>query len=191
MKIFITAFLTCLPMAIYCQGSYDYEPSKEYPYGQPHPDAPTAVADFEPMIGKSECKSESRKQDGTWNEPVDMYWTFKYILNGHGVQDETLKADGRHSGSIRQYIADSARWYVHYYSNGSPSIVLPVWEGNKEEGKIVLYRDQKAPNGTDGYYRLTFSDFTEKGYNWVGAWVSKDESVVYPTWKISCTKLEE
>ena len=190
MKTLILCGLISISINTYSQATYSYEPSKENPYGKLHPDAPMAVADFEPLIGKSECLSESRKQDGTWNDPVDMLWTFKYIMNGNGVQDETLKANGAHSGSIRQYIADSARWYVHYYSNSAPSTTLPVWEGNREEGKIVLYRDQKAPNGTDGYFRLTFSDFTDQGYKWEGAWVSKDESVVFPTWRITCKKIE-
>ena len=42
----------------------------------------------------------------------------------------------------------------------------------------------------DGFYRLTFSDINSEGYQWAGEWVSKDETVVFPTWKISCTKRE-
>ncbi|MCB0427789.1 MAG: DUF4440 domain-containing protein [Mangrovimonas sp.] len=168
---------------------YDFEPSSEFPFGRANPNAPEQVKDFQPMIGECHCKSETRKQDGSWNEPVDMTWTFKYIMNGWAVQDETLKVDGAHSGSIRQYIADSVKWYVHYYASKSPSTSLPTWEGTKKDnGKIVLYRDQKAPNGMDGFYRLTFYDMNESGYKWVGEWVSKDENVVYPTWKIDCEK---
>ncbi|MEO0572477.1 MAG: nuclear transport factor 2 family protein, partial [Bacteroidota bacterium] len=127
--------------------------------------------------------------DRTWAEPVDMLWRFKYIMDGMGIQDETLKADGKHSGSIRQFIPDSTRWYVHYYNSGTPTTLLPVWEGNKnEEDKIVLYREQKAPNGMDGFYRLSFYDMTEEGYKWVGEWVNSTESVVFPTWKIDCKK---
>ncbi len=110
-------------------------------------------------------------------------------MNGMGVQDETLKADGKHSGSIRQFIADSTRWYVHYYSSGSPSTVLPAWEGNKnEEGKIVLYREQTAPNGMDGFYKITFSEMDAEGFNWLGEWVTPDESISFPTWKIECKR---
>ena len=85
-------------------------------------------------------------------------------MNGMAVQDETLKEDGKHSGSIRQYNADSVKWYVHYYSSSSATSTLSSWEGNKmENGNIVLYRDQPAPNGTPGFYRLTFSNNLEKG----------------------------
>ena len=168
---------------------YNFEPSEAFPYGLPNPNAPEQIKDFQPMIGKCNCKSENRKVDGSWNDPVDMTWTFKYIMNGWGVQDETLKMDGGHSGSIRQFNADSSRWYVHYYASKSNSPILPTWEGNKkEDGKIMLYRDQKAPNGMEGYFRLTFYDMSDTGYKWIGEWVSKDESIVYPTWKIDCKK---
>ncbi|MEM9647751.1 MAG: DUF4440 domain-containing protein [Bacteroidota bacterium] len=167
---------------------YDYEPSAKHPFGLPNPNAPTELLDFAPLIGECNCTSETKKPDQTWAEPVNMVWRFKYIMNGMGVQDETLKEDGTYSGSIRQFIPDSTRWYVHYYSSGTPAPSLPTWEGNKtEEGKIVLYRGQKAPNGIDGYYRLSFYDIDGKGFKWIGEWVSKDESVVFPTWKIDCS----
>ena len=146
------------------------------------------ILDFAPLIGECNCKSVSRNADQTWAEPVDMVWRFKYIMNGMAVQDETLKKDGRHAGSIRQFIPDSTKWYVHYYSSAAPSTTLPAWEGNKtEEGKIVLYREQKAPNGMEGFYRLSFYDINAKGFKWIGEWVDKTESVIFPTWKIDCS----
>jgi hypothetical protein len=167
---------------------YNYEVSKSNPFGLPNPEAPAQIKDYQPLIGICDCKSTTRKQDGTWNDAEDIIWTWKYIMNGMGVQDATLKPDGNHSGSIRQYIADSSKWYVHWYSSRSPSTVFPVWEGNKQDDKIVLYKEQTAPNGMEGFYRLTFYDMSETGYNWIGEWVDKTEKVVYPTWKIECTK---
>lgn len=73
----------------------------------------------------------------------------------------------------------------------TPSAQFPVWEGNKKDGKIVLYRKQKAPNGMDGFYRLTFYDMTETGFEWIGEWIDKAETIVFPTWKISCIKRKE
>lgn len=186
-------FLLCLLcFSLFTYSQYNFEPSAEYPFGQPNPQAPSQVQDFAPLIGECDCKSVRRNADQSWAEPSDMIWRFKYIMNGMAVQDETLKADGSHSGSIRQFIADSTRWYVHYYNSGAPSTALPVWEGTKnEEGSIVLYKAQKAPNGMDGFYRLTFSEMDEKGFKWAGEWVSVDESIVYPTWKIDCIRRTE
>ena len=165
---------------------YEYEPSKAFPYGKANPEAPQEIKDFQPLIGQCKCKSESRKQDGSWAEPVDMLWTFKYIMNGKAIQDETLKEDGSHSGSIRQFNADSSKWYVHYYSSSS----LPKsWEGSKnKDNNIVLYREQKAPNGTNGYFRLTFYNIDQSGYDWIGEWTNKSETFSYPTWRIRCKK---
>ena len=170
---------------------YTYEPSVDHPFGKYNPDAPKQVQDFAPLIGECECNSISRKQDQTWAEPVKMIWRWKYIMNGMAVQDETLKEDGSHSGSIRQFIQDSSKWYVHYYSSGSPSTTLPTWEGGQNEnGDVILYREQKAPNGTDGYYKLNFTNISEEGFNWLGEWVNKTETFSYPTWKIECKKIK-
>ena len=101
-------------------------------------------------------------------------------MNGMAIQDETLKSDGKHSGSIRQFNADSSKWYVHYYSSNFPT--------NKIDDKIVLYKDQTAPNGMEGFYRLTFYDMNDNGYKWIGEWVDKAEKIIYPTWKIKCVR---
>jgi len=170
---------------------FDYEASKDYPYGRLNPKAPIQVKDFEPMIGQCNCTSITRKSDGNWNAPETMIWRFKYIMNGMAVQDETLKEDGSHSGSIRQFITDSSKWYVHWYSANTPSKSLPTWKGsNKQDGKIVLYKSQKAPNGADGFFRLTFYDMSKSGYKWIGEWTDKTEKIIFPTWKIDCVRKE-
>ena len=185
----ITLFIGLLGFFSFAQN--EYEPSKDHPYGMANPDAPEQIKDYEHLIGLSDCKSKRRKPDGTWNAIEDLTWEFKYIMNGRGVQDQTLIADGTNSGSIRQYIADSSRWYVHYYSSKMPSVSLPAWEGNKVDDKIILYREQKAPNGMEGSYKITFYDINATGFKWKGNWVDKTEQVVYPTWEIECSKRDK
>ena len=144
---------------------YEFEPSTAFPFGRANPTAPKSILDYAPLIGQSVCQSESRNPDQSWAKPIEMTWSWKYIMNGLGVQDMTFKSDGSHSGSIRQYIADSTRWFVHYYSSKTPSTTLSTWEGNKtDDGNIVLFRDLKAPNGMGGDYRLTFYDISDDGY---------------------------
>ncbi len=168
---------------------YSNEPSAANPYGKVNPKAPQQTKDFTSMIGVSECSSSNRNPDGTWNDPVSMQWKFRYIMDGMAVQDETLKSDGKHSGSIRQYNADSSRWYVHYYTSATATPRLSAWEGNMEEGKIILKMPQAAPNGMEGFSRLTFYEITPKSFKWVGEWIKKDETIVYPFWKIECRKV--
>lgn len=185
--LFLFLLLAGVSNNLYAQ--YDYAPSKEHPFGKLNPEAPKETGDYAPLIGISNCQSESRNPDGSWNSAVDMNWTFQYIMNGMGVQDLTLKSDGTHSGSIRQFNADSSAWYVHYYTSRAAVANLPAWKGNsRDDNQIILYREQAAPNGVDGFYKITFGDITDSSFNWLGAWVSPDESIVFPTWKISCTK---
>lgn len=187
MKFLLLLVIVCgINSHMYAQN--EYEPSTINPYGLPNPSAPLEIQDYKNMIGICDCKSTSRNQDRTWAEPVDMTWEFKYILNGLAVQDQTLKADGAHSGSIRQFIEKDNRWYVHYYASANPSPQLGTWEGGKKGDNIVLYKDQDAPNGTKGKYRITFHNISTDGFEWLGEWTSIDESIVYPTWKIKCTK---
>lgn len=169
-----------------------YEVSAEYPYGRKNPEAPQNLEDFGKIVGKHECKSISRLDPNTWTDTIAMTWVFKYIMNGNAIQDETYKADGLYSGSIRQYNTDSAEWYVHYYSNQYATATLGSWAGEKKEnGDIILYKDQTAPNGMEGFYKITFSDMSEKGFNWLGEWVNPDESIHYPTWRIQCKRTDE
>ena len=184
---FLFAFLL-VPLFCFGQLSSKYEPTALNPYGLPNPDAPKEILDFDPLIGTCDCISTARNADQSWGDSQKMTWTFKYIMNGMGIQDETLKEDGSHSGSIRQFIADSSKWYVHWYSNTTPSTTLPTWQGGKRGDSIVLYREQKAPNGMDGSYRLTFSNISEKGFHWIGEWVDTTGKFVFPTWKIKCVK---
>jgi len=186
MKLYIVFLL--FPILVHGQSNINFESSTEFPYGRLNPEAPKEVADYAPMIGTCDCISTKRNADQTWGESQKMTWTFKYILNGTAVQDESFKEDGSHSGSIRQFVADSSRWYVHWYSNKTPSTKLPSWEGNKRGDSIVLYKEQKAPNGSDGFLRLTFKNITPKSFNWVGEWVNTSETIVFPTWKIDCIK---
>ncbi len=184
-SILILAFLCTL----FGNSQNEYAASDKHPFGLPNPKAPEQIKDFEGLIGTCNCTSITRNQDQSWAEAQNMTWEWKYIMNGMAVQDETLKEDGNHSGSIRQFIADSSKWYVHYYSSNFPTPTLPTWEGGKKDnGNIVLYRDQTAPNGMEGFYRLTFYDIDDSGYKWIGEWVDKTEKITFPTWKIDCKR---
>ena len=169
---------------------YEYEPSESHPFGLPNPNAPSEIKDFQAMIGICDCLSSRIGKDGNWLEADKMTWEFKYIMNGMAIQDQTLKEDGLHTGNIRQFNSDSSLWYVHYYTSAAAPSTLATWQGGKKNETILLYKEQKSPNGMDGKYRITFKDISENGYSWLGEWINMDESIVFPTWKIECTKRE-
>lgn len=180
-------FLAFIP-SLLAQDHSQYAPSEQHPYGQVHPDAPEQMADFAPLIGRCQCSSERRNPDGTWQDPVAMTWQYKYIMNGKGIQDETWRADGTSSGSIRQFNPDSSLWYVSFYTSIAPNSSLSTWSGKKEGEDIVLNLAQKAPNGMDGFSRLTFYDISKKGFKWKGEWTDIGGTIVYPFWNIECKK---
>ncbi|MGB1308339.1 MAG: YybH family protein [Oceanihabitans sp.] len=186
MKLLTTLFLLTT-IGLFAQT--ENEASASHPFGKAHKDAPQQIKDYQALIGECNCKSTSRNPDQSWAEPIDMIWRWKYIMNGQAVQDETLKADGKNSGSIRQFSVDSSKWYVHYYTSIRSTPTLSSWQGKKEKnGNIVLFKEQNAPNGTEGFSRLTFYDISESGYKWVGEWIDKTGKVTFPFWKIDCKR---
>lgn len=168
---------------------FKYEPSEAYPFGRPHPDAPEQIKDYKMLIGLSDCKSITRNTDGAWRkDSVDVIWRFKYIMNGTAVQDESLKADQIHTSSIRQFNKEAGKWYVAFFSSVAPVNASTSWEGGMMGNEIILSKEQKAPNGMDGFHKITFYDISDNGFNWKGEWVDKEEKFVYPTWHLFCTK---
>lgn len=189
-SIYLLLLAIALGSQVHAQ-SFEYDANTQFPYGRPNPEAPEQIKDWDELVGTCACKSLTRTSQTEWTDTVAMVWRWKYIMNGWGVQDETLGSNGIHAGSIRQFNPDSSKWYVHYYQSGSPTSTLSAWSGNREEDRIVLFKPQKAPNGMEGFYRITFSDIKKSGFNWAGEWVNPDQSIVYPTFRIYCQKLKE
>ena len=166
-----------------------YEPSDKNPFGLKNPDAPPQLSDYDKLIGTSICKSINRNLEGVWQDTVSMKWTFRYIMDGTAIEDVTIKDDGAHGMSIRQYRPDSAKWYVTYFSRNNPPNVASVWSGNAtESGEILLEKNQSAPNGLKGISQLKFSKINEEGFNWEGSWIGIDTAIVFPFWRIHCVK---
>ena len=162
---------------------------KEFAFGTPADGAPPELLDYRELIGISDCSSRSRALDGTWGEPKDMVWKFRYILGGTAVEDETSRSDGFHAGSIRQFNSKEKGWFVHYYStSGQNPATLPSWKGTREGNEMRLSSEQKAPNGAEGFYKIRFYDISDSGFKWLGSWESKDGSVVFENWTIECRK---
>jgi len=187
MKNSCLSFLSLLFVSL-MMGQAPYEANPDQPFGKLNPEAPKETGQYKDLIGTCDCISTKRNQDQSWAASQKMTWTFKYIMNGTAVQDETIKEDGSHSGSIRQFVADSSKWYVHWYSNITPSTSLPTWSGGMEGNNMVVYRPQKAPNGMDGQTRLSFSNISKNGFHWALEWIDETGKIVYPTWKITCEK---
>jgi len=191
-RTIFTILLTYLVITGTCQTYITkYNPSTENPYGLLNPDAPPHTSDYALLIGQSMCKSISRNSEGNWNkDSTNMIWRFKYIMDGLAIQDEIFSDNAPPTGSIRQYNADSSKWYVTFFNSANVSPNPPVWHGNMESNEIVLYKKQKAPNGTDGFYRITYENVSNEGFDWRMEWLNKEETFTYTVGKTFCVKLE-
>ncbi len=185
--LFTLLIISCQLSAQVEPDNLKFEPNEQHPWGRPNPNTPE-VKEFDEMIGTCDCRSVTRNADQTWADTTDMVWKFKYIMNGTAVQDEVWRNNGQYAGSIRQYHQDSAKWVVTYFSNPGIPWVPGIWYGSRMNNEIVLFKDQKAPNGMDGFYRITFYDLRPEGFNWKGEWVNPTQTFSYPTWLIFCVK---
>lgn len=163
-----------------------FEPSSEYPFGRPNPEAPQQLSQFAFMIGQNDCTDERLNNASAEWDKSTRTWDAYYYMNGYAIRD-TGRSGGATNGNIRVFDRGAQEWVVTFFS--MPTYGSGIWRGGMEGDKMVLKLPQKAP-GTDidGFSRLTFSNISTTGFNWDGEWVSEDGSVVFPFWRIRCTK---
>lgn len=190
MRTLLILFLLILSNSMFAQEiPLEYEPSASYPFGRLNPDAPMETGDYGKLIGLCDCKRVIRNPDQTWSDTTAMIWKWKYIMNGYAVQDEVFREGNLYAGGVRQFNVDSAQWVVSYFSQPAVPWVPGVWHGGTQENQdIVLFKDQKAPNGTDGFYKITFTNISKDKFDWIGEWVNVGETFKLPTMMIYCQK---
>ncbi|NAS31725.1 hypothetical protein GTQ40_12130 [Flavobacteriaceae bacterium R38] len=167
------------------------EPSKDNPYGKSNSNAIPQLKDYDKLIGICACKSTRLQPDGKWSDSIALKWRWKYIMNGNGVQDEGWYGDKNNVSyftSIRVYDQVNKTWYVTYFSpnlNNEPD----TWTGGVKSGNIILKGNIKTPTG-DIPSILTFSNISEKGFDWEGKILSSEEDTTGNSfWKIHCKKI--
>ncbi len=177
-----------LIQALPAQGELFYEATTTHPFGKPNPEAGAAIEDWKKMIGTCHCTSVQRNQNGTWQDTIEMDWTFRYILNGTAVQDISLKEGSLYATSIRQFHQDSNEWVVTFFSYPNVSLSPGTWRGGRDGDDIVLKRPHTTGSGLQGVSQLTFYDITDEGYRWKGVWIKDDGTVTWPFWSIDCRR---
>ena len=144
--------------------SSGYDPSRAYPFGRLNPAAPPETEQFAFTIGEFDTVDQIRQQDGSW-KTVRGIWNAKYFLNGCAIQDEYWSEDFATS-NLRLYDASRGLWVVTYHQ--MPRYSFGVWEGKKEGDRMIMRSTRTQPDGTVVESRLTFSDITGDGYEWIG-----------------------
>ncbi len=184
--LLLVLFLAACQASPQRPASLQYEPSPQHPFGRANPDAPPELAQFDFLVGMNDCVEQRiNNATGEWVEGVRS-WDAHYYMNGFAIRDSGMSGAITNS-NIRVYDTASGEWAVTFFS--TPAYSSGTWRGNMEDGNMVLRQAQKAP-GTDfdGFSTLTFSNVSDRGFDWSGEWVSEDGSVVFPFWRIQCRK---
>ena len=185
--VFLALMLAAPSASAAREGAPTYEPSAAHPYGRPNPTAPPELAQFDFMVGRNDCSEEYRNATGNW-EPGKRTWDAHYYMNGFAIAD-TGRSATQSNGNIRIFDTATKQWVVTFFA--MPTFGTGVWRGGKAGANIVLKNPQKAPSsGLDGVSRLTFSNISAAGFDWIGEWVADDGSMIYPFWKISCKRVQ-
>lgn len=166
--------------------SLQYEPSAAYPFGRANPEAPAELAQFAFMIGNNDCVEQRiNNATGEWVEGVRS-WDAHYYMNGYAIRDSG-KSGATTNSNIRIFDATAGEWVVTFFS--APVYSSGTWRGSMAGDNMVLRQPQKAP-GTDfdGFSTLTFSNVSDRGFDWTGEWISEDGATVFPFWRIQCQK---
>ena len=134
-----------------------YAVSADYPFGQPHPEAPPELAQFAFMIGEFDCVDELRQPDGS-QVRFRAIWNAHYFLNGFGIQDEYWTPTF-HTSNIRIFDPSIESWQVTFFR--MPGYQSGVWQGREEGGRMVMRQGGKTTGPG-----LTFHNIREDGFDW-------------------------
>ncbi len=159
------------------------DPNSNLPYGQPHPEAPKELDLFAFMVGEFDCSDRLLMANGSWKE-MKAVWHTHYTLNGYAIQDN-YRNEIYAGMSIRTYSSPQNAWQVSFF--GMPGGHTGLWQGGRQDSKIVLTSEQTASNGTTVISRLTFSDIGPNGFEWLGEKVLANGQAT-PNWQISAQR---
>lgn len=160
-----------------------YESSPTHPFGEPNPDAPQELAQFNFLIGTYECVDQITDLDGKTTQ-LDARWTGKYILNGYGIQDYYWNSLYS-TTNVRIYDETLSKWQVSYFRQ--PNYRSGVWIGGAEGPDLILRRTFER-DGQSVESRLTFHNITRSGFKWTAEYIAGD--IRYTHWTSTCQRAE-
>ena len=164
-------------------GAGEYDPSPEYPFGRPHPEAAPELSDFAFAIGTWACRSRRPQADGTMSESL-MDWRFEYGLNGRTVhdyfEDEVIRGFG-----VRLFDPTKGEWQVTTTS-AWPNAFSATWSGGRQGQDRVLDLTFKGQEGEDILSRLTFYAIEDDSFEWKMERVGSEASQL--RWHIACDR---
>jgi len=139
-----------------------YEPSVEYPYGQPNPDAPDELVQYGFMIGEWRCDERLRQQDGSWIDTSSVVRA-NYFLDGYGILNHSFLPD-KASVMTYQYNSNVSSWGITNLQ--APDYKKTEWVGKKDGATMVATRDATGPSGAPITLKISFFNIEHSSFNW-------------------------
>ena len=155
----------------------DYEANSAYPFGRLNPEAPSETKQFSFIVGVFDCKDRIlNPANGQWFD-MNAVRRAEYVLNGHAIQDKNYN-NVLVSTNIRIFDPQKKEWIVSYFK---APFGVGVWKGKFSGNKVELFQGNEKSGS-----RLSFFNYSEKGYNWKGETLKDGKSSVF--WEFRCTR---
>ena len=112
--------------------------------GQPHPDAPPELTQFNFLIGRFDIQGRQWTDDG-WSPPGSQsYWEGEYILGGFAIADyyynQPPEANTAARGiNVRMYDPASRIWTMSWIHTSNPTSVR-LLEAEERDGMMWMYQ---------------------------------------------------
>jgi hypothetical protein len=146
----------------------------EQRYGNPNPDAPPELQQFDFLIGKWRCEALLQQEDGTWGS-LKATWEGRYILDGYAIADEFRLTTSEDEllvlgMNLRVFDATKKAWNMKWLSAlaGTWVDLGPEQLGCvSTDGSTISY-SMKEPVARHALTRATYCNITENHFTWRG-----------------------
>ena len=143
-------------------------------FGQPNPNAPSALSRFAFLIGKWRCEAKVKLENGEW-QTFEATWLGRYILDGYVIADEYRMTNS--SGELivlgmnfRAYDAARQIWnmkWLNALAGTWVDLVTGELGGVRFDGQSITYVFKETV-AADAYTRATYTNNSETHFTWRG-----------------------
>lgn len=134
---------------------------------RPHLDAPEQTAQYAFLIGEWQCRTRSRRPDGS-ETTGSALWIARYILGGWAIQDEwfgTGQDGGTFYGTnIRSYDPKRGKWNNRWLPSGS--LEWTHFDSEQVGDTMVMIGGRGRDSVGDYVDRNTFHSISPSHFDW-------------------------
>lgn len=134
-------------------------------YGQPNPQAPEEIQEYGQFVGKWDILISQPDSNNNWIES-NATWVFKYILDGHAIQDFWTNPSEPSPGqasflgtNVRIYNPQLKHWQCMWLENRTYNM-NGIWQSYQNEEDEIILKD------STNTWEITFFNISEQSFDW-------------------------